>query len=900
MTSLARGLRALGAGLLLTLLIAGVPVALLAWGDVSVLAPSRWSQLVQQPVTSTLVVAVVTVVAWVCWALLTVSVVAEVMAVLTAGRVRLRIPGAGSLQPLASVLVAAVVIGLASSHPGTGGSGSSAAGGGQPAASATATAGAGAAASSGEQRLAPTGTHVVAPGDELWTIAEHHYGDGQRWREIARANGLTADSALVVGGSLTLPDLPAAPAPLSAPGVGESQPGLTTVVVVAGDTLWSLAERHLGDPERWPEIADLNPGLVTDPDQIDVGWVLSLPAGSVGRSVDSPTEERPGTPQAQPTTPGSDETGSTSTSPRPSEVPSSQAPTTEASPVQATPAQTTSAQTTSSTTESSSSTPTSPVTANPLRRLAGGLTASLAAAVTAGLLVRRRLQHDQRDLGRRPVPASEASRRLESVWATMADGAADPDGVTATTVVVGDRDEGQPVTVELSGITVLRGDAAHTVQLLGAVCTSLVSAEWSAGTDVVVVGRGLAWAVGLDSPMLRHTPDATVELARAARRARDRRLAGADLDPDSHEVLLFSDPLTADERDLLIDLMDETPGMAAVVLDDAGTTPWTAGGCVVRLEDETTARVDDGPDFQPSLIGEPARRALVELHATTTSDQTTRAPWWADDPPARISTIHNPPEILEEASMTTVDAHRDHPTLLLLGPIELTGARGTQPARAVKQCQEYCGWLLENPGSLSSRMSQALFVAEPTRRSNMSRLRVWLGEDDSGRQYLPEAYTGRIELHPAVSSDWDELQNLVQAGVNRTPSQVLVQALGLVRGEPLADAAPGQWHWAEQWRRDMIGTIRDIALVVADRSLDSGDLDVARWSLRRGLVCAPTDELLITTLIRTEHRAGNQTEAERYVMHLTKHARTSGHDLRADTVELIQQVIEGRLRNRNA
>ena len=40
-----------------------------------------------------------------------------------------------------------------------------------------------------------------------------------------------------------------------------------------------------------------------------------------------------------------------------------------------------------------------------------------------------------------------------------------------------------------------------------------------------------------------------------------------------------------------------------------------------------------------------------------------------------------------------------HPILQMLGPIELLGATGTVPPRAAKQCLEYCGWLLENPGS---------------------------------------------------------------------------------------------------------------------------------------------------------------------------------------------------------
>ena len=55
--------------------------------------------------------------------------------------------------------------------------------------------------------------------------------------------------------------------------------------VAKGDSLWDLATDHLGNPHRWPEIYQLNKGHVqangyalTDPDKIDVGWMLALPS----------------------------------------------------------------------------------------------------------------------------------------------------------------------------------------------------------------------------------------------------------------------------------------------------------------------------------------------------------------------------------------------------------------------------------------------------------------------------------------------------------------------------------------------------------------------------------------------------------------------------------------------
>ena len=66
-----------------------------------------------------------------------------------------------------------------------------------------------------------------------------------------------------------------------------------TVVVKPGDTLRKIAMDYLGDESRWPEIYEINRGVVqadgralTDPDLIHVGWVLRVSQAVVsdGRS----------------------------------------------------------------------------------------------------------------------------------------------------------------------------------------------------------------------------------------------------------------------------------------------------------------------------------------------------------------------------------------------------------------------------------------------------------------------------------------------------------------------------------------------------------------------------------------------------------------------------------------
>lgn len=70
-----------------------------------------------------------------------------------------------------------------------------------------------------------------------------------------------------------------APQPAAAPS-GESG----WVVVKPGDSLWLLAERHLGDALRWEDIFELNAGplpgggTLRDPNLVQPGWRLRLPS----------------------------------------------------------------------------------------------------------------------------------------------------------------------------------------------------------------------------------------------------------------------------------------------------------------------------------------------------------------------------------------------------------------------------------------------------------------------------------------------------------------------------------------------------------------------------------------------------------------------------------------------
>lgn len=106
--------------------------------------------------------------------------------------------------------------------------------------------------------------------------------------------------------------LETAPTPVPAPpGRVVDSTTLPTYVVQPRDTLWGIAERHLGNPLRWSEIAELNEGRAEgsahfgDPHWIYPGWTLLLPADATGLAAGAPPLPVPEvpTPAAMPATP---------------------------------------------------------------------------------------------------------------------------------------------------------------------------------------------------------------------------------------------------------------------------------------------------------------------------------------------------------------------------------------------------------------------------------------------------------------------------------------------------------------------------------------------------------------------------------------------------------------------
>jgi LysM repeat protein len=306
-------------------IIIGLPALFLAIGanPIPDQAPSWESakNALLAPDDGTLILGLFKVIGWAAWAFMTLSLVVETIARLR--RVEApKLPGLGRPQAAAHGLIGLAAL-LFIAAPIA----AQAANAGPAAASAPATVGH-VQAGTVDQTPAQHGVkveakqeratvdHSVKPGESLWSIAEDHFGDGARYKEIAELNPDllgSRPSFLEPGWVLKLPAL-------------DSGTPAHAYTVQPNDTLSDIAHDELGDADRWPEIYRASTGItqpggahLADPDVIDVGWKLNIPGAQTPAGHDDrqhrpqPREDKPEIPaepktEQQPIDPPTEET----------------------------------------------------------------------------------------------------------------------------------------------------------------------------------------------------------------------------------------------------------------------------------------------------------------------------------------------------------------------------------------------------------------------------------------------------------------------------------------------------------------------------------------------------------------------------------------------------------------
>jgi nucleoid-associated protein YgaU len=340
--------RALGGLVVLLALLTALPAALLV-ATQRYAAPgladfSSISQILTRQDNGAAFLLVLVVIGWIGFASFAVSVLLEIPAQLR-GRAAPHIRGLVWSQQIASTLVSAILLLLptagaalaATAHPA-----SAATLRASTVATSSAVAGYTVSASSTQAPSTQHPTYTVlntSPAQSLWSIAQDQLGAGERWHEIAdlnqgrtMADGLVfhSDQPIQPGWVLLMPGTAAA---------GTASPGdAGTITVHHGDTLSSLAQEHLGSADKYLQLFDANRDRpepngehLTDPDHIEPGWTLTLPASgtttapstgttpapTTGQNGDGHTTAPAGPPAASPCPPANPQVWSGSCAPRP-------------------------------------------------------------------------------------------------------------------------------------------------------------------------------------------------------------------------------------------------------------------------------------------------------------------------------------------------------------------------------------------------------------------------------------------------------------------------------------------------------------------------------------------------------------------------------------------------------
>ena len=239
-------LRGFLALLLLLTLFVGIPLALAAVGGnplpSSVPSVNDVTGALTSPDDGSLLLNALLVVGWVAWAFFALCVLVELGAQLR-GLPTPRLPGLGLQQTAARTLVTAVIA-LFIASP-----------------------------------IAANAAPLTDPGPALATSVS---------QQVDTAQPAGPSTWQAVKSDDVAQQTPAAAA-------------ATTHQVQTGETLWSIAEKELGDGMRWPEIAELNHG-VTQPDGhslgdshwVNPGWTLTIPSAPAPASAPTAYTVRPG------------------------------------------------------------------------------------------------------------------------------------------------------------------------------------------------------------------------------------------------------------------------------------------------------------------------------------------------------------------------------------------------------------------------------------------------------------------------------------------------------------------------------------------------------------------------------------------------------------------------------
>lgn len=240
---------------------------------------------------------------------------------------------------------------------------------------------------------------------------------------------------------------------------------------------------------------------------------------------------------------------------------------------------------------------------------------------------------------------------------------------------------------------------------------------------------------------------------------------------------------------------------------------------------------------------------------------------------ALAATVADDPE-LDNDLAEWFDPVPRRPRVAVLGP-PLVVANGVMPTGRPVRMTEIAIYLGTHREVDADKFVTDLWAEDATikavsRRSDISRVRTWLGVDENGRKYLPEARSKPYRMTRLLDLDlFRRLRKRADAragaGDPVGAQRDLLSALMLVRGPVMAGASRDAYAWLVT--SDPAGVLQAPLTVIAtahqlvDSALADDDLDLARMAADIGHRVDPAEDQPLCDLLRISHRAGNDLDA---------------------------------------
>lgn len=413
-------------------------------------------------------------------------------------------------------------------------------------------------------------------------------------------------------------------------------------------------------------------------------------------------------------------------------------------------------------------------------------------------------------------------------------------------VTVGRTPEGADILIDLAfadGDVIVTGDPAMAAEVVSALALELCTNPWSRDADVV--GTGLSATLHGVAGRRLQTPESL--MGQAALPGVGGVLTGRRPETQTTFMLIGNGatppPLPPGRSYALVRTDSNRQGRWTIEIDASGTARIFPLGIMVTASRATEAEI----------------AALEGLFAPVEETHDGGRPPVPDPPMPPLATA-----ALRAASVR----------IQVLGNTLVETAGAVDQARRSILTEAAVCVALHPEGIRPSILGAMLWPLGATADvvgATVERLRSWLGQDSQGAPHLREDAEGRLVLGPGVVLDWDVLRSLLDSSRRCAPQQeveLLTEALRLVRGPMVSDAAEGRYTWLARVRaaRQFDALVVDAAHRLVELIGDT-DPDGAATAIATGLQVVELDQGLWRDRLRLASRRGRgELEQEIHIL----------------------------------